>query len=111
MIDDESTGLFEGPNLTGTPERRLLLAVLERAILDYVGNEDREVEAAKEWLFGDLDEQLHTEFSFPWVCRELDLDIATVVTKIRSMPRRGSNRIAPWYFSKNRQARPTPAVG
>lgn len=108
-VDDDTTGLFDGPNLTGTPERRLLLAILERAILDYVGNEEREVEAAKQWIFGDLDEHEATEFSFPWLVKELDLDLDMVVNKIRSMPRRGNQRIAPWYFERQQRNRPVAA--
>jgi len=107
-IDDESTGLFEAPNLTGSPERRLLLAILERAILDFVGNEEKEVEASREWIFGDLRPRNFNHFSFPWLCRELDLDIDGVVSKIRAMPRRGNSRIAPWYFNKN-NAQPVKA--
>ena len=46
-IDRENCQLMGLPNMTGTPERRLLLAVLERAILDYVGNDEREFEQAE----------------------------------------------------------------
>lgn len=98
-VDDEFN-LFEVPNLTGSPERRLLLAVLERAILDYVGNDKREVEAAEQWLFGELSEPTLEEFSFPWLCEELDLDMHSIAKMIYEMPKRGSRKIAPWYFAK-----------
>ncbi len=86
--------------MTGTPERRLLLAVLERAVLDYVGNDEREMEAAEAWLFEDLNNQQSGEFSFTWICRELDLDVKRIAQKITEMPKRGSRRVAPWYFLK-----------
>lgn len=93
--DDSSS-----PNQTGTPERRLLLAILERAILDFVGNDKREVEEAEEWLFGDLENPSLDKFSFAWICEQLDLDLSKISGKIRMMPRRGDKKIAPWYFMK-----------
>ncbi len=99
-IDDDAVALFDFPNQTGTPERRLLTAILERAILDFVGNDEREVDDAQEWIFSDLENPNAGEFSFPWLCRELDLDVKFIADKIKSMPKRGTHRIAPWYFSK-----------
>jgi hypothetical protein len=99
-IDREYYQVVGLPNMTGSPERRLLLAILERAILDYVGNDPREVEEAEQWLFGDLNSDEIQQFSFGWVCEQLDLDSAKIAQKIRSMPRRGNRRVAPWYFSK-----------
>ena len=94
----ESTG---GPNMTGTPERRLLLAILERAILDFVGNEPKEIEEAERWIFGELDHPSAGQFSFLWVCEQLDLDPYKIANKVRAMPRRGSRKVAPWYFQKS----------
>ena len=94
----EATGL---PNMTGTPERRLLLAILERAILDFVGNEPKEIEEAERWLFGELDHPGPGQFSFYWVCEQLDLDPYRIANKIRAMPRRGNRKVAPWYFQKS----------
>ena len=39
-------------------------------------------------------------FTFEWVCRELDLNPKGVAGTIRAMPKRGNNRIAPWYFAR-----------
>lgn len=97
-VDGEYYQVVGIPNMTGSPERRLLLAILERAILDYVGNDEREVEQAREWLFGS-DSSTH-HFSFSWVCEQLDLDAHRISQKIKAMPRRGSRKIAPWYFAK-----------
>lgn len=93
----EAVGL---PNVTGTPERRLLLAILERAILDYVGNEPKEIEEAERWLFSEIEEGNSSQFSFSWVCEQLDLDTFKIANKIRVMPRRGTRKVAPWYFQK-----------
>lgn len=117
-IDHDAFNLFEIPNLTGTPERRLLLAILERAVLDLVGNDEKEAQEAEDWLFGfDEDEaepeaprvhehKLTAMFSFPWVCDQLDLDQARISAKIRSMPKRGKNRIAPWHLAKRSEVMP-----
>lgn len=108
IIDGDAFSLFDVPNGTGTPERRLLLAILERAILDYVGNDAREVSEAQEWLF-DPEEEGH--FSFSWVCQELDLDVEIIAEKIRKMPRRGNRRVAPWYFTKSEEREKAVMVG
>ncbi|HMO02239.1 MAG TPA: hypothetical protein PKA79_04525 [Oligoflexia bacterium] len=98
----DSEGLIEAPNHTGTPERRLLLGILERALLDYVGNEEKEALEATEWLFApDNEKNRRTPFTFGWICHQLDLDTADISEKIRKMPKRGSSKIAPWYLTKN----------
>ena len=103
VIDPEAFTFMDTPQLTGTPERRLLLAVLERAILDYVGNDETEVQTAKDWLFGDTEAHTASEFSFAWVCQQLDLDPAHTADLIGKMPRRGKNRVAPWYLNREQR--------
>lgn len=103
-VDGEFEQVVGQPNMTGTPERRLLLAILERAILDFVGNDERELEQAEEWLFSNKNNGKVENFSFEWVCEQLDLDPKKISSKIRAMPRRGSRKVAPWYFSKNTPA-------
>jgi hypothetical protein len=103
QLDSDSYELFDTPKETGTPERNLLMAILERAVLDYVGNDNKEAETAKEWLFGDLEESespATSEFSFPWLCHQLDLDSRKIASQVRAMPKRGDRRIPPWYFMK-----------
>lgn len=99
-INDPLSYLSEAPNETGSPERMLLLAILERAILDFVGNDVKEAECASEWLLSNEDFDNNEPFTFAWVCRELDLSPKMVSDTIKAMPKRGSNRIAPWYFAR-----------
>lgn len=93
---DDEFGIFSEVNQTGTPERRLLLGILERAILDYVGNDKKEVADSTNWIFSD--ESAETQFSFAWVCNYLDLDPKVISDYIKSFPKRGNSRIAPWYL-------------
>ena len=101
-IDGTALGIISIPNERGTPERRLLLAVLERAILDFVGNEVKEATAAAEWLFADeaIEDENSDEFSFSWICNYLDIDRSGVLSHIKALPKRGNKKIAPWYFAK-----------
>lgn len=103
-VDGEYDQVAGLPNMTGTPERRLLLAILERAILDYVGNDERELEQAEHWLFSEPHDKHSDQFSFCWVCEQLDLDPKRIAQKIKEMPRRGNRKVAPWYFNKNQTA-------
>lgn len=110
-----------------SPEKKLLLGILERAILDFVGNDVREAKEAELWIFEDtnfdLDEPSfspspYTEspytkspkntktksdyvFSFAGVCQQLDLNVDSIRKIIIEMPKRGESRVAPWY--KNRK--------
>jgi hypothetical protein len=100
-VDGECDQLAALPNMTGTPERRLLLAILERAILDYVGNDQRELEQAEQWLFSPETLPAGDHFTFEWVCEQLDLDPQRIAAKIKAMPRRGTRKVAPWYFKNS----------
>ena len=103
LAESHSTTLFDVPNQTGSPERMLLLAVLERAILDLVGNDRREAKAAEDWIFEGEEEHnsdSNEPFTFVWVCSQLDLNSKEVAEIIKAMPKRGNQRIAPWYFNK-----------
>ena len=101
MIEfDYTSPLNSEPSIQGTPERNLLMSMLERAILDYVGNDEKDVAGAEEWLFQVKNDDELTPFTFNWTCKELDLDPKFVSDTIKAMPRRGKNRVAPWYFTK-----------
>ncbi|MBP9838574.1 MAG: hypothetical protein KBC84_07645 [Proteobacteria bacterium] len=52
------------------PERRLLAAVLQRAITDYLSGDPELHESAKEWLFSPDDP--NETFCFSYICEALD---------------------------------------
>jgi len=95
------------------PEGRLMIAVLERAVLDYIGNETSEAEDAERWIFEDYETDLEEdpEFSFNWVCDELGLTSTHVRAVIGRMPKRGQTRVAPWYVSKSYHNEPRAEEG
>lgn len=101
---DYNTVLNSEKSQQGSPERNMLMSLLERAILDYVGNNQKEVESAKSWIFDDENSESNQYFSFKWICFTLDLDYQFVRNTIESMPKRGKNRVAPWYFDKSYSA-------
>jgi hypothetical protein len=85
----------------GTPERNLMMAMLERAILDFVGTDRRESELASDWI---SDTEFEAPFSFAWICKELDLDPEKVSNDIKCLPKRTNHHVAPWY-QKNQESR------
>jgi len=63
-----------------TPERRLLSAILNRAVLDFLGNgRDASAKAAL-WLF-DRD-SAGDEFSYEWICDNLDLNSERILSEL-----------------------------
>lgn len=58
-------------NLGGfNPERRLLAAVLQRAITDYLSGEGELQASAREWLF--TCDDVNEPFGFAYICEALD---------------------------------------
>lgn len=55
------------------PEKRLLAAVLQRAITDYITGEGELQESAKQWLFSSDD--TNESFGFAYICEALDFHI------------------------------------
>ncbi|MCB0345267.1 MAG: hypothetical protein KDD66_09110 [Bdellovibrionales bacterium] len=70
-----------------SPERELLVAVLQRAILDYVGTGQLLSSEAGDWLFDEGD----GDFSFAWVCGHLGLEPNAVRSNLHRL-RLGSKR-------------------
>jgi hypothetical protein len=109
QLDSDSLSLIDNPHSVSSPERKLCLAVLERAILDFVGNDTKERLGAEEWLFDEADDSLKEEvpcyeepvLSFQWVCETLGLEASKIRSIIYNMPRRGANKVAPWYTMKH----------
>ena len=52
------------------PEKRLLAAVLQRAITDYVSGEGEVQESARQWLYSSDD--VSETFGFAYICEALD---------------------------------------
>jgi hypothetical protein len=57
---------------TYVPEKRLLAAVLQRAITDFIGGEGEVREGARCWLMDD--EPTDAPLTFRFICEALDLD-------------------------------------
>lgn len=70
-----------GKNIT--PERELLIAVLDRAVLDYCGREGELHEKAKEWIFGGVDED--SLFSFDSICYHLSIDPSALRQRVKTL--------------------------
>ena len=55
---------------TFNPERRLLAAVLQRAITDYISGDGELQESSRQWIFGPDD--ISESFGFAYICEALD---------------------------------------
>ena len=66
-----------------SPERELLIATLDRAVLDYYGSEPIVLREAGEWLFGESDPAM--EFSFEWTCAYLEIEPTALRDRIRQL--------------------------
>jgi len=64
------------------PEKRLLAAVLQRAITDYVSGEGEVQEGARQWLMEE--DQCDSPITFAFVCEALDLDPSSLRRAIQS---------------------------
>ena len=64
------------PAGTYIPEKRLLAAVLQRAVTDYITGEGEIREGARIWLMEDA--QTDAPLSFRFICEALDLDIPSL---------------------------------
>jgi hypothetical protein len=93
MIAPESQSAKLG--ITSLGERKLLVAMLERAVFDYFGNQSDDQAEAAAWLFGDPEGD--EIFSFGWVCSQLELDAEGVVNRLQQMsPRKGTSTQQWW---------------
>jgi len=66
-----------------TPELELLIAILDRAVLDYCGREGELHEKAKSWLFSEGN--LEDPFSFKSICSHLRLDPSAVIKRVENL--------------------------
>ena len=65
-----SNGDVASGGSTFNPERRLLAAVLQRAITDYISGDSELQESARQWIFGPDD--MSESFGFAYICEALD---------------------------------------
>ena len=67
-----------------TAEHRLIVAVLQRAITDYLGDDTELAEDAKTWLFA---EQFapYEVFTLGWICEQIDLNVEITIDAIRKL--------------------------
>lgn len=66
-----------------TPERELLIATLDRAVLDFHGNNQEDLKDAQDWLFNELDSG--DIFSFNWICEHLGVNPGAVRIRILNL--------------------------
>jgi hypothetical protein len=78
-----------------TPERNLLVAMIQRAIFDYMGNREFDRDSAAEWLFDDTENS--DLFSFQWVCSQLDLEPQAITSRVKQMTPRESMHCQRWW--------------
>lgn len=64
------------------PEKRLLAAVLQRAVTDFLTADGDLKDSAENWLFGPESDEI--PLSFLYVCEALDLDEGNLRAAIRS---------------------------
>lgn len=78
------------------PEKRLLAAVLQRAITDYVSGEGELREGARAWLMED--EPSDAPLTFKFICEALDLDYESlkgaILMQAESQQQNAANEIA-----------------
>lgn len=79
------------------PERNLLVAMLERAVFDFYGDQKIEKQEAAEWLFGPGD--LDLPFTFQWVCAQLEIDSELFLERVRHLKPRSSMSTQQWWGS------------
>ena len=72
---------LEGP--VRLPEKSLLVAMLQRALLDYVGSQEVDRVDARNWLFAPPAPE--SEFSFCWVCQHLDINADQLLRRVGTM--------------------------
>jgi hypothetical protein len=106
-IDDDAFLVMNPTEGARSPEERLMLAVLERAIRDYIGGAPEERDDAEEWLFADDDPttddrevQKFEPFSFPWICHVLDLNGAQILKRIVIAAEQSKSGTLPFFLDK-----------
>lgn len=74
------------------PEKRLLAAVLQRAITDFVSGDGELKEGSRLWLFDE--EPTDAPLTFAFICEALDLDKSTLRKAIAEQAENASEALA-----------------
>jgi len=98
-LDEDAVEFGPMDSATRTPEQRLLFAVLERAVRDYLGGAKEEVEQATQWLYAEEHEAAEP-FSFPWVCESLALDRKLALGKLEIALEQSKRGALPFFLDK-----------
>ena len=64
------------------PERKLLTALLRRAILDFGGRNIALADSARQWIFADEGVGDGSHFSCAWVCEQLDIELKSFLEEM-----------------------------
>lgn len=87
-IENDSYLSFSAHDSNQVPEKRLLFAICERTVRDYLSTNTQEHEEAKEWLF----DTGCAPFSFFWICDWLEMDKFILLEQIQHLYLRGRKR-------------------
>ena len=76
--------IFEARELK-TAEQRLVVAMLKRAISDYLGSDEQVASDADTWIFDEMTQGPYEAFTFGWVCEQLDTDVKQMAGAIAAL--------------------------
>lgn len=82
------------------PEHNLLIALLNRALLDYLGSSGEEHRHAADWLFAEDDSD--DTFSYRWVCEHLGLEPDFLLGGVRVMREESNGKVKRWYLQRGK---------
>lgn len=82
------------------PEERLVLAVLERAVRDFIGGSAADASDAREWLYAAAASGEPEPYSFPWICEQLGLLPREVLTRLELALKQSKEGSLPFFLDK-----------
>lgn len=82
------------------PEHNLLIALLNRALLDYLGTQAAERQEAEDWLFDESD--LMEPFTYAWVCAQLGIQPGYLLSGVKIMRDDTAGRAKRWYLQRGK---------
>ena len=88
--------------VAGIGEKKLLAALLKRAVLDYLGESGEHAVAAEQWIFDDLQVRPVKEYTFLWVCEHLGIEGPELASQLSIEKRQRRGREIRRYLEKAR---------